>query len=152
MADEQSEDINAVDIRRSAMNLLARREHSRRELQAKLLSRFPDAQLVERELERLAEENLQDDTRFAESFVRQRVMRGYGPLRLRQEMAHKGLADGEVTAALRELAVDWRDVAAGVYRKKFGTTAPVDLKERARRARFMSYRGFAQEHFDELLR
>ena len=152
MADEQSKDINPSDIRRSAMDLLARREHSRRELRAKLINRYPDAALVEHEIERLARENLQDDARFAESFVRQRVTRGYGPLRLRQEMAQKGLADDEVSVALHELAVDWYEVAAGVYRKKFGGLAPVDLKDKARRARFMSYRGFAREHFDDLLR
>jgi regulatory protein len=38
-----------------------------------------------------------------------------------------------------------------VFCKKFGAPGPVDLKEKARRARFMQYRGFSSDHYQHLL-
>lgn len=124
------------------MDLLARREHSLVELRRKLSRRFPDQCLIEAELEKLAAENLQSDARYAESFVRQRAARGHGPRRLRQEMRDRGLADGEIDSALEAADIDWQALAADVYRRKFGAAPPTDLKEKARRLRFMQYRGF----------
>lgn len=137
--------INPAEIRLAAMNLLARREHSCKELQQKLRKRFPDADLVSTELQRLAEEGLQSDSRYAESFVRQRAGRGYGPVRVRQEMRERGIGDGDIALAFAAAAIDWREQAAAVYRKKFGAAEPGDMKERARRARFMQYRGFRED-------
>jgi regulatory protein len=143
--------INPADIRLAAMNLLARREHSLKELQQKLRRRFPDGELIEQVLQRLAEDNLQSDQRFAESFVRQRCARGYGPLRLRQEMREKGLSDSLVVTAFDQPELDWYAQAEDVFRKKFGEPCPVELKEKARRARFMQYRGFSGDHYQHLI-
>ena len=148
---ELEQPINPADIRRAAMDLLARREHSLRELRDKLKRRFPDPELLMQELERLRDEHLQSDTRFAESFARQRLLRGQGPLRIRQEMRQRGLSDAEISAALEALDVDWFELAAEVLEKKFGGLPAEDLKERARRGRFMQYRGFSLEHFQDLL-
>ncbi len=133
------------------MNLLARREHSLAELRLKLRRRFPDEMAVETELQKLVAEKLQSDARYAESFARQRATRGYGPLRVRQEMRDKGLSDQAVSAALEVLALDWAALAAQVLRKKFGPRDCADIKEKARRVRFMQYRGFSTEHYQSLL-
>ena len=143
--------VNPADIRRSAMNLLARREHSQRELREKLKSRFAEPELIEDVLAALANENLQSDQRFAESFVRQRLSRGYGPLRLRQEIKQRGLCDGDLDAALASLEPDWIELAERCYRKKFGAGPAADIQEKARRGRFMSYRGFARDHYEHLV-
>ena len=152
MSDTQddSEVINPADVRRAAMNLLARREHSQRELRDKLRTRFPDTALVEDVLHTLAAENLQSDERFAESFVRQRLSRGYGPLRLRQESKQRGLSERDLDAALTSVEPDWFDLAERCYRKKFGASPAQDLNEKARRVRFMSYRGFSRDHYEHL--
>lgn len=129
------------------MDLLARREHSVRELRNKLLRRFPDAASVDEQLSRLIAERLQSDVRFAASYARQRINRGYGPLRLREELRERGVLEADVTAAMAELDIDWCAVAVEVLHKKFGTREAIDLKEKARRARFMQYRGFSPEHY-----
>ncbi|NND68177.1 MAG: regulatory protein RecX [Halioglobus sp.] len=129
------------------MNLLARREHSSWELRRKLLKRFPDPALVDEQLQRLVEENLQSDSRYAEGYVRQRSSRGYGPVRVRQEMRERGIAEADIAVAFETAAVDWRRLAVEVYRKKFGAAEPGDVKERARRSRFMQYRGFRSDDF-----
>ena len=133
------------------MDLLARREHSRRELEQKLKKRFKDLASIEAQLDRLAEERLQSDTRYAESFLRQRVNRGYGPARIKQEMRQKGIADGDVQNALAALEVDWAWQAEQVWLRKFGETPVDDIKEKARRDRFMRYRGFSGDHFQHLI-
>ncbi len=135
----------------AAMNLLARREHSLGELRQKLQRRFDDAVMLETQLQKLVEENLQSDDRFAESFARQRAGRGHGPARVRQEMREKNLSDIAIARAFEAAELDWWALAEGVFRKKFGEPGRVDLKEKARRIRFMQYRGFSADHYEHLL-
>ena len=138
-------------IRLAAMDLLARREHSRRELRQKLHKRFPDCHLIEEQLDRLAGENLQSDSRYAESYLRQRGNRGYGPVRVRQEMRQKGIAETDIQEAMVALDIDWLHQAEQAWQRKFGATPAADIREKVRRDRFMRYRGFDGEHYRHLL-
>jgi regulatory protein len=144
-------DIDPAAIRLAAMNYLARREHTRRELKQKLAKRFKSADLVDEQLERLADEGLQSDTRFAESFVRQRYNNGYGPLRIRQELGQKGVPDSDIEGAMSSQDYDWYASAKAVLERKFGPERAADLREKAKRSRFMQYRGFSAEDFQRLL-
>jgi regulatory protein len=121
------------------------------ELRQKLRRRFPDEQLVESELQCLAAENLQSDVRFAEAFAIQRASRGYGFKRVRQELRERGLTESQVGRAIESAAIDWPAAALEVFRKKFGEGAPADLKDKAKRIRFMEYRGFDRDHYQCLL-
>jgi len=134
------------------MDLLARREHSLQELLTKLRRRFEDTARLEEELRKLASENLQSDFRLAESYVRQRADRGYGPLRIRQELRERGVSAETIASAFGTAAPDWPSLACRVLRKKFGSHSPVDKREQARRARFMQYRGFEADQYLPLLR
>jgi len=53
-----SAEITPADIRLAAMNLLARREHSVRELRNKLKRRFPDDSMIDEQIARLTGQNL----------------------------------------------------------------------------------------------
>jgi regulatory protein len=154
MPDEKSAgvEINPADIRLAAMNLLARREHSVLELRNKLSRRFSDKLVIDEQLSRLTDEHLQSDARFAESYARQRTSRGYGPVRLREELRERGVSEADVDEAMEELTIDWCALASEVWHKKFGALAPQDIKEQARRVRFMQYRGFKADHYQRLLR
>ena len=68
-----------TSIRNTAMNLLARREHSATELLQKLKQREHAEEDILKAIEELQADNLQSDARFAESFINQRVNAGYGP-------------------------------------------------------------------------
>jgi regulatory protein len=140
-------EINPADVRLAAMNLLARREHSVRELRNKLKRRFPDDEKIDEQLSRLVEERLQSDVRFTQSYTRQRITRGYGPLRVREELRERGVSEADVATAMDEMEIDWCAVAINVMHRKFGTLAAIDLKEQARRHRFMRHRGFTAEHY-----
>jgi regulatory protein len=134
--------------RNAAMDLLARREHSRSELQRKLGKRFETSD-IDRALATLADENLQSDERFARSFTRDRMLRGIGPLRIEAELRQRGVDRQWIERALAtvpdEEHMQWREIAQDVLQRKFGDGPPEDLKEKARRLRFLSYRGFGEE-------
>lgn len=148
--ESESAEINPADIRLAAMNFLARREHSVQELRKKMMRRFAEESMVDKQIARLTGEGLQSNTRFAESYARQRSSRGYGPVRLREELRERGVSESDVDLAIKELAIDWCALAAEALNKKFGALAPSDLKEKARRVRFLQYRGFATDHYRQL--
>ncbi len=153
MFDEEPADaaIDPAEIRLAAMNLLARREHSVWELRRKLKRRYKNDAVLEEQLNRLAEQNLQSDTRFAESYVKQRVSRGYGPLRLQEELHQRGVSRSTITLTIDALEIDWCAHAIEVMQIKFGALPTQEIKEKARRARFMLHRGFCSDHYQHLL-
>ncbi|HEY3518128.1 MAG TPA: regulatory protein RecX [Gammaproteobacteria bacterium] len=127
---------------RSALDLLARREHSRRELARKLAARgFPD-DVVTSVLEKLERTGALADARFTDSFVRARISKGQGPQRIRAELAQRGITDADADGVLRAADVDWLATIRAVRAKRFGPELPRDYAERARQARFLQYRGF----------
>lgn len=138
-------------IRRAAMDLLARREHGRVELSRKLRLRGAPAELIDPALDRLAEEGLLSEARYLESFVRMRANAGYGPLRIREELAQRGLSRDVIEQALASSGFDWGAQLHEVWLRKFGEL-PVDQREKARQGRFLSYRGYSLEMIGRLLR
>ncbi|GIX21238.1 MAG: regulatory protein RecX [Gammaproteobacteria bacterium] len=128
-----------------ALGLLARREHSRRELVLKLRARECPEEIIDAVLDALAAEGMQSDARFAEYFVLNRVERGAGPLRIRAELLARGLDDAVIDEALAPYKGRWRDLARRAYLKRYGETAPTDERERAKRMAFLQQRGFTPE-------
>ncbi|HLV18769.1 MAG TPA: recombination regulator RecX [Pseudomonas sp.] len=140
-----------VAVRRAAMDLLAQREHGRVELERKLRRRGASPELIEVALDRLAEEGLLSESRYLESYIASRARAGYGPLRIREELAQRGLPREAIEQALGECGEDWGERLEEVWRKRFGER-PGDQKERARQGRFLAYRGFSMEQISRLLR
>lgn len=133
----------------TSVGLLAKREHSAQELLNKLLKRGFREDSVESALTRLSDENLQSDERYTEVYIRQRSEKGYGPQRIKAELRERGIDDGLIAAQFRraemEGEADWVELATGAYRKKYGGRPIADMKERAKRIRFLQYRGFDHE-------
>ncbi len=125
--------------------MLARREHSRAELEDKLRRRgYPEAE-VAAALDALQEEGLLSHARYAESFVRARVERGQGPLRIGFELRRRGLQPDLIEEALAPYAGEWVARARTEMARRFGASPPGDFAERARRMRFLERRGFPAE-------
>lgn len=144
-------DQNAKDIRRSAMDLLSRREHAFQELVTKLSRRYSPQQTIEEQLGLLAESGYQCDQRFTESFIRDRKSRGKGPRYIRQDLQHKGISNRLIEENLDERDPEWFDLAKQAYLKKFSDRPINDPKDRAKRIRFMLSRGFTQDTVYPLL-
>src|SRR5690606_35862482 len=140
-----------ADCERRAVGLLARREHSRLELERKLASRGYDGGLITETLDGLEQSGLLDGQRFMDSFIESRVGRGLGPVRIRSELVQRGIASAAAAEALAAADHDWRRLAAAVRRKRFGPDAPREFRERARQARFLEYRGFRAADIDAAL-
>jgi regulatory protein len=138
-----------AEVYAKAVELLARREHSAQELARKLCTRGCDPVLIESVLARLEAERLQSDARYTEVYLRQRSEKGYGPQRIRAELQERGVDERLINEAMRraedEGEVDWFERAATVYARKFGGRPVEDLKDRAKRQRFLQYRGFSHE-------
>ena len=128
--------------KRTALDLLARREHSRLELTRKLAAREFPAEIVAATLDQLEQSGALAEARFTETFIRSRLAKGQGPMRIRAELAQRGVADAEAELRLRGADVDWVALARAARQKRFGGTPPSDYPERARQARFLEYRGF----------
>lgn len=140
-------------IRFSAMNLLAMREHSVKELRQKLTARFADeAEAINTEISRLTEQGLQSDERFAEAFVAMRMRQGKGPLRILLELQERGVSDVVCCAYLDASDECWREQAVAEARKKFGHVPAEDLKDKSKRSRFLQYRGFTHDQIKFALR
>ena len=135
-------DEDRQSCRRRAMDLLARREHSRVELEQKLKAKgfAPDA--IPEVLDALESEGLLSSERFAESFVASRYARGQGPVRIRRELAERGVP--EPGRWLDDGRFDWDELASETRRRRFGDALPADFREKAKQARFLEYRGFSQ--------
>lgn len=128
--------------RDGALRLLARREHSRRELAAKLAMRGHEPAEVEAAVAELACRKLQSDLRFAESLARRRAEAGYGPLRIQAELASHGLDRTAVGGVLDALGLDWCALAARVA-ARVPRRRDEDARDHAARvARHLSRRGF----------
>ncbi len=129
----------------TCLQLLGRREYGTAELRQKLERKKFSEPVIDACLDWLQGNHYLSDQRFAASYVRQRSQKGYGPLRIRQELSHKGVDRAIVSDALEEAGIDWFEQAARVLRKKF-PAADVPAAERQKQQRFLYYRGFAADH------
>ena len=158
-ADEELKSVNItesqhekpVDIRRLAMDLLARREHSRLELARKLHKRFSQYETIEIVLDQLVQDQLLSDKRFTEAYVSYRKRAGFGPVKIASELSKRGINEAIADKFLYQNSEDWRATAAVAKQKKFGANAAIDLKEKLRQHRFLIYRGFRRQDFENIL-
>jgi regulatory protein len=134
-----------------AMGLLARREHSRRELHDKLRQKGYADTIITRVIAELETDRFQSDERFTDSLIRTRRDRGYGPIRIQKELQEKGIAPELIDRLLNLSAQEWMDSLQRVWRKKFGDKIPKSYAERARQARFLHYRGFTSDQCQQVL-
>lgn len=137
------------------MNLLARREHSFHELLDKLTDKFPDLDrdaVVLPALQRLRDENLQSDVRFASAWVNYRAGRGVGPLKIAAELHPRKLDRDLLNRALYLEGPDWEEKCCDALRRKFRLRGELTREERARMQRFLMQRGFESDQIRAALK
>ncbi len=139
----------AQTLRVAALRLLARRDHSRAELEKKLAEQAGSAELLQQVLDRLQAERLLSDHRYATQRAASRGSR-YGNARLKQELRQQGVSEPDIAAALPE-AGDEAERCRSVWAKKF-SEAPKTAEERAKQMRFLQYRGFSGDAIAKVFR
>ncbi len=90
----------------------------------------------------LTAEGLLSERRFAESYVYQRMEKGYGPLRIQHELRERGIDEILVTDCLAADESEWLQRLEKVRKKRFGAPFPADVREKRRQWQFLQYRGF----------
>jgi regulatory protein len=134
-------------LKRRALGLLARREHTRAELARKLEPHAASAEALDALLDVLVERHLLSDARYAEE--RARVLaRKYGTARIRQDLKAKGVAE-EIVERLSGEGELARAIA--IVRRRYAVPAQT-REERARRVRFLQGRGFSYDTIRAALR
>ena len=131
--------------RLAALRLLNRRDYGVRELSAGLTARGFEATTAAAVVERLTQEKLLDDARFAEHFVAYHANRGQGPVRIAHRLREAGVDAALVTAVVDAGSADWRQRCAELRRKRFGAREPGSWAERGKQARFLTQRGFSSD-------
>lgn len=96
-------------------------------------------------VEELRRAGLVSDTRFCEMLVSARRTRGYGPLRIKNELQEKGVTGETIDQWLDPSGAGWVADARRVRQKKFGAGMPKTFGEKARQMRFLKYRGFTHD-------
>ncbi|HEX7047529.1 MAG TPA: regulatory protein RecX [Gammaproteobacteria bacterium] len=137
---------------RLALGLLARREHSFLELSRKLTQRDIPDDIIQSTLESLQAEKLLSEERFVEQFVRSRIERGDGPMKIRSELAQRGIDSARAEQEIDQQDPDWPALAEAQRRKRFGVEIPAEFTERARQARFLQGRGFGMSEIQRALK
>ena len=130
------------DVYEKALGLLARREHSARELKRKLSARGFDAGENAATLERLQSKDFQSDARFAEMLVRSRIEGGYGARWIIAELQTHGIDEARARELIGAADPDWPGLARRQLRRRYGDKAAASLPDRAKRASFLLRRGF----------
>lgn len=89
----------------AAVKALMRRAHSVHEMKRKLERRAEDKSLVKNVLDRLKQNGLIDDVRYAKQFTRQRTeVRRQGKFRIARDLRGRGIPDRHIEAAIEESA------------------------------------------------
>ena len=131
-----------------AFRLLARRDHSIKELRQKLLIRKISSAEADAVLQSLAAGGLLDDGRYArKSAIHLSAEKLLGPRRVREELARKGIApellDEAAKDAEREFPADERLQRLAQAKLKQRTLRELSPPEQKKLARFLYQRGFS---------
>lgn len=125
------------------MRLLARRDHTRLELERKLAPHVEDGAELQALLDDFTERGWLSEARVVEQVVHAERSR-LGPARIRQVLIQKGVPEALIAPALRELKDTELESARAVWSRKFGSR-PQTVADRARQVRFLQSRGFSIE-------
>jgi regulatory protein len=136
-----------AELKARALRALARREHSRAELERKLSPHAESQQLLDGLLGELEGRKLLSNHRFAE--MRTHILsRKYGAAKIRQDLKSKGVPDEIVDGVSAEGELER---AREILRRKYKTPATT-REERAKRMRFLQGRGFSLDSIYRLVR
>jgi len=147
---------DATEAERQAVALLARAEQTRSGLAAKLEKKGRSRRAASLALDRLLEEGLLDDRRFAEAWLRSRLGRlasraAEGPLRLAQGLRARGVDEETARAALAAvLGPDERRGALAKAAAREAAKLGGDREALGRRLRALGFKsGEIRAYFEE---
>ena len=139
-----------LSLRERALRCLARREHSRLELQRKLVPHAEEPDDIRSLLDDFEKRGWLSEKRLVEQTVHTRRGR-YGVVRILRDLRGKGVSEEAISQTLPQIMESELEAARAVWRKKFGTL-PHNAGERGKQIRFMQGRGFDLDVILKILR
>ena len=136
-------------IYNKSLDLLSRREHSSKEIREKLLLRFDDKVIINSVITKLEENNLINDTRFAEAYVSSRKRKGFGPKKITFELLSKGVSESVANRMIDEEG-GWKRAAKLAFTKKFKNGLSSDVKNSLKQKSFLKNRGFGFKEIESV--
>jgi regulatory protein len=127
-------------MRAFAYRLLGMREYSIFELARRIRQKWPEAEGISDLVEALSEENLVSDERYVEAFLRSRIQRHQGPLKIKAALRTKGVSDFLIDAGLGAYSDDWTNLAREWLERQH--SGPFDFDEKKKYYRRLVSRGF----------
>lgn len=140
-----------------ALNLLAFRARSARELERRLKQNGVTPERADRVIAKLREVGLVDDADFARQLARSKMSAGASRRRVHQELFKRGVArevaDDAVERVVEEDGLTDADSIERIARKKWRTLAELDEPTRRRRLfAFLARRGFDSDDVSRVVR
>ncbi|WP_295624923.1 recombination regulator RecX [uncultured Nitrosomonas sp.] len=134
-----------------ALRMLARREHSRRELEQKLSVHAESCEtgVLASVLDKLEQKGFLSEQRAVEQIARTRRAR-FGSHRIVHELKAKGIDSHLIDNILPTLKQTELEAALNIWRKKFDHPS-VSKEERGKQVWFMMNRGFSMETIQQVL-
>lgn len=142
-------------VRDAAFRLLAVRPRSRKELDTRLSQKGFPRRLIDDTLDDFANKGYQSDEEFAQLFAQEKWrVRGWGPQRLKKELAIKGIAPelAEQTVAETVGDADMADTIMPMALKRWKSSAGLpEAKRRQRLSGFLQRRGYGWDVIGKIL-
>jgi len=140
----------SAEVHNKALDLLSRREHSRKELYIKLTKRFDCKDKINLTLDQLEENNLLSDSRFAEEYVHSRRRKGFGPVKISMELEKRGVKNSLISSEIDKFN-DWDKLAELSFKKRFPDGASKNFKELQKQKNFLTNKGFSFYQIESVL-
>lgn len=134
-----------LSVSGKALALLARREHSERELKFKLLQKGYSEDEVESAIAQMIKANYLSNDRFIGCVIRARIEQGAGPNKIKAELKSHDITSIQIKSHEDWQKANWRLSAIRVKQKRFGVEPATDNKQKAKQLQFLLRRGFNQE-------
>jgi len=146
MRAEAAGELSQVEVRDIALRYLARREYGIEELKRKLILRGAEPDVADRVVCNCAAQGQVSDERFTEMYVRMRIRRLFGPLKIRGELRQRGIPDALIVAALQVDEETWLETAAQWAGRRI--QGELDFTQKAKLHRKLMNRGFSYAQAD----
>ena len=139
-----------AEIYNKALDLLSRREHSRKELFIKLTKRFQSKEDINLTLDRLEGKYLLSDSRFAEEYVQARRKKGFGQIKISAELEKRGVNESLISNEIDKFD-DWENLAELSFKKRFPDGPSKDFQMLQKQKNFLSNKGFTFYQIESVL-
>lgn len=129
-----------INLKHKALDLLSRREHSYKELYAKLAKFSQDHAEITAVLDEMVSKKYLNEERYIEAYISSKHKK-YGSLKIKYLLNSK-VADPDLVDELyKDANINELAIATELLHKKY-TTLPTDINGRAKVVRFLLNRGF----------